>query len=288
MENKERGMAPNPPEIPDIKEPSHDSHRLTIMVMRSVGQIRSFKVSSKLIIGTAIFFVLYMVVSIYIINDYTALRRKSRNYSDRINVLKTQEWKARKGHQRLKERIVLLEDYIKTLEKRKKTPPQKEMMKKERVVIKRNEDVIVERPVERESAFEKPLTIEAAPKEQAADLVDVKEMVIQKEGAAMVVNFKLVNLQPGEMAVKGYIHILGKGKSEEFPEEWTYPKQELQNGMPLNYKRGQFFLIQRFKPIRGKFMLHRGKEAPSVVKVLVYDRSGTTILEKEFEVENVS
>jgi len=188
---------------------------------------------------------------------------------------------ARKGHQRLKERIVFLEDYIKTLEKRKEKPPQQ-------TEIKRNEDVISEKPVERELERVKPVTIEAVPEEQAADLVDVKDMVIQKEGAAMVVNFKLVNMQPGETAVKGYIHILGKGKSTDSPEEWTYPKQELQNGMPLNYKRGQLFLIQRFKPIQGKFILYQREEAPSVVKVLVYDRSGATILDKEFEVENVS
>ena len=281
MENKERGMAPNTPEIPDIKESSHNGNRLTIMVMRSVGQVRSFKISSKLVIGASIFFVLYIVTSIYIINDYVELRRKSRIHSDRIEVLKTQEWKTRKSHQRLKERIVLLEDYIKTLEKREEQPPQQ-------AEIKSNEDIIVEKPVEEEPEPVKPVTIDAVPEEQAADLVDVKDMVIQKEGGAMLVNFKLVNMQPGETAVKGYIHILGKGKSEDSPEEWTYPKQELQNGMPRNYKRGQFFLIQRFKPIHGKFMLYDEDKTPSVVKVLVYDRSGATILDKEFEVKNVS
>ena len=104
----------------------------------------------------------------------------------------------------------------------------------------------------------------------------------------MRVGFKLVNILEGEEAVAGYYHIIARGESFNPPENWIYPQQELANGLPVNFKRGKVFLIQRFKPIHWSFDVTPGEKSPSSIMVLVYDQAGDLILKKSFEVNNES
>ncbi|MFX0202644.1 MAG: hypothetical protein ACFFCW_41605, partial [Candidatus Hodarchaeota archaeon] len=67
---------------------------------------------------------------------------------------------------------------------------------------------------------------------------------------------------------------------------WSYPKEILKNGLPHNYKKGELFIIKRFKPIHGRIDLGSPDETPSIIRVLVYDQSGALILKKEFAVGN--
>ena len=124
--------------------------------------------------------------------------------------------------------------------------------------------------------------------EKLPKIVDIKDMVIQKDGSRMTLDFKLVNINPGENAVGGYIHVIATGKNSNPPLEWTYPKEKLQNSVPINFRRGLPFLIQRFKPYHRKFNSDSNNKLPTSIKVLVYNQSGKLILEKRFEVSNVS
>ncbi|UCF56741.1 MAG: hypothetical protein JSW15_11835, partial [Deltaproteobacteria bacterium] len=125
-------------------------------------------------------------------------------------------------------------------------------------------------------------------REEPAGVVDIKDMIIQKDGTRMTVDFKLVNMTPGETAVGGYIHMIAMGKNDDPPPEWTFPRVRVQEGIPVNFRRGQLFLIQWFKPVHGKFNFEPYSEPPTAIKVLVYDQSGVLLLEKEFEVSHVS
>ena len=104
----------------------------------------------------------------------------------------------------------------------------------------------------------------------------------------MTVRFNLANIKPGQNTIGGYIHIIATGKNNHSPSEWTYPKEKIQNGVPVNYRRGQPFLIQRFKPYRQRFNADSNSQLPTAIKILVYDQSGMLILEKGFEVTNAS
>ena len=125
-------------------------------------------------------------------------------------------------------------------------------------------------------------------KEIFSDLVDVKDMVIQKEGSKVSANFKLVNIQPGEEAITGYVHTIAVSNQAGNLKVWAYPKVTLKNGVPLSYRRGQVFRIQRFRPFGAKFELSQDAAYPLSLKVLVYDQTGTIILRKFFEVSDVS
>jgi len=58
--------------------------------------------------------------------------------------------------------------------------------------------------------------------------------------------------------------------------------------MPVNYRKGQIFLIQKFKQIRARLNLGAPSESPSSLKVLVYDQSGEIILGKETDIAQAS
>jgi hypothetical protein len=123
---------------------------------------------------------------------------------------------------------------------------------------------------------------------KAPQVVDVTDMVIQKEGSGMSINLKIVNVQAGEEPIGGYIHLIASDKKSVPPKEWPYPQEKIEKSMPVNYRKGQVFLIQRFKHIRARLNLGTSSENPSSIKVLVYDQSGEIILQKEMDITQTS
>ncbi len=282
-------MATTESEIPSVRKKPHDEDRLTIMIIRSLGRVRSFKISPHIVFWATLFLILYLPFSVFIINNYIGLYRANRTQSTDVEQLKEEVIKGQKDLGRVRQHVALLEDYIRHLEgpqeqqEEKSHAPQnadaKEKSAPRNVEIIRKQTIIsdVESPPSNGEEEMKPI-----------GAVDIKEMMIQKEGARMSVEFKLVNMNPGETAVGGYIHLIAMGNDPNPPPEWTFPRVQLEEGIPVNFRRGQLFLIQRFKPVQGRFFLAPNSEPPTALKVLVYDQSGLLILEKEFEVSHVS
>ena len=242
--------------------------------MRSVGKIRSFEISRRLILVSTVFFLAFILTSILVFDRYFYLRRENSMHSERIRLLEKDLSQKKKTLNKSQKHLALLEDYIHNIEAQKEleAEPSKKVSEPEKEIA----STVSHPPKEKRQ------------KEISKKVIDVTDVVIQKQGLRMTVNFKLVNMNPGEDAVGGYIHIIARNNKTDKPQEWTYPKQKLRNGRPVNFRRGLLFLIQRFKPIQGKINLTRGSESPSSVKVLVYNQSGEILLEKDFEVSNVS
>ncbi len=282
-------MAPTHSEIPPVKKTPHDGNRMTIMIIRSLGRVRSFKISPHIAFWAILFFILYIPFSAFIINNYIELYRGKRTQSTKIEQLEKEIIQGQKDLRRFRQHVTLLEDYIRHLEEPNKPQKEKsanlvdehikEKSASPKVEIIREETVITdtESPAIGSEEDAKPI-----------GAVDIKDMIIQKEGGRMSVEFKLVNMNPGETAVGGYIHLIAMGNDPNSPPEWTFPRVQLEEGMPVNFRRGQLFLIQRFKPVHGRFYLTPNSEPPTALKVLVYDQSGLLILEREFEVSHVS
>ena len=282
-------MATTESEIPPVKKKPHDEDRLTIMIMRSLGRVRSFKISPHIVFCAILFLILYIPFSVFIINNYIGLYRANRTQSTKIQQLEEEVIKGQQNLGRFRQHVTLLEDYIRHLEEPQEQQKEKsatrgnayttEKSAAPKIEIIREQTVIsdVESPPGDSEEEMKPI-----------GAVDIKEMIIQKEGARMSVEFKLVNINPGETAVGGYIHLIAMGNDPNPPPEWTFPRVQLEEGIPVNFRRGQLFLIQRFKPVHGRFFLAPNSEPPTALKVLVYDQSGLLILEREFEVSHVS
>ena len=274
MEDQERDMASTEPKTPPIKDKAHHSRYLTVTIMRSIGRIRTFKISRRTIFLASVFFFIYIIASLFIINDYFDLRNVNNTQSERIRQLENELSIIEKTLLRSKQHLALLEDYIRNAE----TGREQEMKLtsngnlKEKNMIRRVKKELKKGGLE----------------ERSERLVDVTDVVIQREGYLLTIDFKLVNVQKGKNPVGGYVHLIAKSDKTNSPQEWTYPRESLSEGIPVNYRRGQLFLIQRFMPFKGRFNLVPNSETPTGIKVLVYNQSGDVIFEKEFGVSNVS
>jgi hypothetical protein len=82
--------------------------------------------------------------------------------------------------------------------------------------------------------------------------------------------------------------VIATGRDANAPQEWIYPTEKLKNGVPMNFRRGLPFLIQRFKPYTCFFNVDSNSQLPTAITIMAYDQAGVLTLKKAFEVSNGS
>ena len=264
MEDQRRRMEPSGPAVPPLRKKPRRPLPFTVMVMGRTGKVRSFGISRRLVFWATLFLIAYLPLSVLAINRYLELRRSHSVQAETVALLEKELEHHRKAMVRSNQQIAFLQDYVRHFEETSEQAM--ESSKTEKPAAKRAESGPVEK----------------APK--GRDMLNIEDLDIQKQGSRMLVTFKLANLQPGDSTVGGYLHILARGSPSDPSKEWVYPQGNVVNGFPENYRNGQVFMIQRFKPIQGRFNLGPGSGSPSTIRVLIYDQSGVIILQKDFEV----
>lgn len=267
METDERLISPS-------RRKNNSPRGMTVMIIRSVGKIRSFKLSGRSVFWVILFLLIYIPSTVLIVNEYLELRYEHGVLSDLLRLQEKELGESRQAVLRSKQHVALLEEFVNNIQTN--------------TYQEENNSDYKKSPGISQPAEEKIVNSENIPKVKQEKIVDTQDIVIQKEGSIITVDFKLVNLQKGEDALGGYIHIIAESRNVDPPQVWTYPREKLQDGFPVNYRRGELFIIKRFKPIHGRIDLVSSNTPPSVVRVVVYDQSGVLILEKEFEVSNAS
>ncbi len=274
MEDQRRGMGSDQKEIEPIKERPIKPEDLTVMVIRNVGKPHSFKISRRVILWTSLIFLAYMFVSLYTISHFFYMRHRYNIQSEKLEQLKKEHDENLTALTRTKEYVTGLEEYIKNAG-----------------VLKRDGN----QSVKKEDATTKTVDVIAADSDKKNDdkqrpqmIVDIKDAIIKKEGSGISLDFKLVNTIPEENAIEGYLHIIAMDTKNNYPQEWGYPRDKIQDGFPVDFRLGQSFFIQRFKSYHRQFNVSSNSGLPKTIRVLVYDRSGELILKKEFEADNAS
>ena len=267
-------MDSNEGKIPPLRGVSLDPKQLTIMVIRSVGKIRSFKISRRLIFLSSLFIIFYILASIYVINSYFDLRYRHNAQSKKLEQLENENSQNGRELLRSKHQVALLEDYIKSLQMQKER-------EKEPVQKKDSESQNTGNPGGEANE-------DRAEIEKSYGMVKIEDFAFHRADSALNVNFRLVNAEPGDNAMEGFVHIIPMNNEKDLFPEWSYTKNMLNDGFPSNYRRGQPFLIQRFKPYHRTFIYNTNAELPSIIRLVVYDISGTLLLDEEFETSNES
>jgi hypothetical protein len=250
MENQDRDMDPDRKGKKEITSRSKDTESLTIMIFTDLGKVRRFMISPRLILFASLFFLFYIVATIYVTNKYLDARRIHKVQADQITKLSRKLMKTTESLQRSKHHIALLDDYI--------------------------SEGKVQGP-ESESTV-------SYPESPLPKIVDIEEVNIRRDGATLYVTFRIINRQENEEPLGGYIFVLASPKDSDPSEVWVYPSSSLKDGLPVNYTRGHRFFIERFMSIDTKLRIGGSIDIPLILKILVYDRDGTLILEKLVEV----
>jgi hypothetical protein len=250
------------------------------MVMGRVGKVRSFKVSPRVLFWTFLFLLLYLPLSVLVVNHWVDLRRETKTRKEAIDRLELDLAKAERALFKFRQHVTLLETYIESLEsgQERRAAVPAEMSKPEPAAAEEPPLPQAEEAVEPDP-----------PEPEVQGLVDVQRMTIEPEGGAVQVSFNLMNITEGEEPVSGYVHILAAGDEDGSPWWKVYPRGEVaENGIPESYRKGQPFIIQRFKPIQGRFGAEPGRGLPDSIRVVVYDDTGRLIYSESFEVNHAS
>jgi uncharacterized coiled-coil protein SlyX len=251
MEDQERDMGAVREREKEKRRRSKDKELLTVMIFKEVGKVKRFVISPRVVLLASVFFLLYIVATIYITNKYFDTRRMNRMQADKIAKLSGELIKTAKSLERSKQHIALLDDYINEGKEESQEP-------------------------------EPPVSYTESP---ASKILDIDEIKVKRDISTINVSFRIVNrLSNGEEPIGGYIFVLASVKYSDPPEVWAYPNTPLKDGLPVDYRKGLRFLIQRFKTIRSQHTLSRSINEPLVLKILVYNRDGILILRKVIEV----
>jgi hypothetical protein len=247
------------------------------MVMGRVGKVRSFKVSPRVLFWTFLFLLVYLPVSVLVVNHWVELRRDVKVQEQEIDRLGLELARAERTLFKFQQHVTLLESYIDSMESGREQPE----------AVRASEET---EPRVEEEPPQSQEEEEAAPSEPAVrGLVGVEQMAIEREEDAVQVSFNLTNIAEGEEPVSGYVHILASGKENGSPWWDVYPRGEVaEDGVPESYRLGLPFIIQRFKPIQGRFSPGPGRGLPDAIRVVVYDDTGRLIYNEAFEVEHAS
>ena len=268
MEDKGRGMGANRKIMAPIgkrKDAGKDA-MLTIMIMGPSGGMHSFKVSKCIIICTLLFFLLYIPGSVLLINQYFNLTRRFADQTETIENLQVELADKKIGFRQKaqhEENLIDLENFRQGL-------------------LDFDEDIL---PVEEEhSILDDEISINVV----KPFMTDISDLIIDRGEDSVSIKFKLLNKRNDGNPVEGYIHIIGFGKAPDPPADWNYFNNNFSNELPVDYRRGLGFLIQRFKPYERMFRQISGGELPYEIRVVVYDKSGNLIYVNNFEVPDES
>ena len=276
MEDQERNMESPDVEGRPVRGKSPRASELTIMIMGKVGKFRSFKISSRVFLWASLFLIGYMAASIFVFNLYFEERRTNRHQAGLLQQLQQEIKLTKRELHRSRQHLELKEEAIHDREALQEGPSTAQSS--DSPMAQAEEPPVEKKKEENAIEPEKPVLQTA---------VDIEEMQVSQEGETLRVDFKLVNVKEADDPASGYVHIIAMNRANP-PQFWAYPKVALQNGSPVHYKRGQLFFIKRFKTIHGEYLMDADIESPSSIRVIVYDHSGTLILKRDFEVEDVS
>ncbi|MFH1953651.1 MAG: hypothetical protein ABIL06_18790 [Pseudomonadota bacterium] len=255
------------------KKGASDSSFFTVMISKGLGKVRSFNISSRLLIWSSVIFALYLIISVVVMNLYVDEFKAKNVQMDLLQQLQDQIEDTKSALFRAKQRLRFLEDYIcksQGNQRKEAEAPQPEVP-----------DPVPSIPVAREKTQKK------SEKEKPIESVlNIEKLTTSQAGERLSVKFRLVKVKPDiKEEVSGYIFIIASNNKSGTLQSWPHPKAALKDDVPVNYKQGQVFKVRNYRIIRGNFFIDSETERPSFLKILAYDTSGKLILKKVFAIE---
>jgi hypothetical protein len=245
---------------------------LDVMVARGTGRVRTFRVSSRVLLIGIIFFILYIPMSVLVINDYLIKRAEQQAQESQISRLRAELDDARKVIFRYQQQVAMLREHIQTDQAAPVTSIKE---------ITRKGEPLPPAPPE---ATEKPSATEGAWRTIPSPEADIKDLAVYREGENLKVTFKIVNLKDLG-SLEGYAFVVALDSSDSQHGLWSYPQSVLQEGLPVDPRIGFRFTIRNFKTISMSHGLGPEGDLPPILRILVYDRSGNLLRREDMEVK---
>lgn len=238
---------------------------VTVMASKGLGRVWSFHINFWILLGIVVLLVLYLLFSFIPLTQYLG-----EYHQEKLLVqLEKDLRETQKALHQSKQRLKFLENYIDP----SKIPAESPKGSTNSKLAPGENGTSANRNMEIPSASgpgaEKPV-------------VSIKGLKINRRGANLSVTFKLSRFSPGRSSVRGYIFIIAVDRSTDPPRLWPSSNAVFENGVPVNFKKGQSYKIRNFRLIRARWSFRSAEKTPSEIRILVYDRAGSLLFKKDF------
>jgi hypothetical protein len=251
------------------KTKSPELKKLNVLATKGVGRVWCFNINFWLLLGITGALILYLIFSFLLVARFFGEYRQQ-------NLLKQLEMDfetTRKALYQAKQRLKFLENYIDP----SKIPAEGSKETQNPEVAPSQSKTSISGG----SKFSK--ASESGPERS---IFVIKDMEISRQGNSLQATFKLARSSPGGNPVRGYLFILAVDRSTDPPRYWSSPKAVIENGIPVNPKKGQVFKIRNFRRIRAGWTLETAESIPSDLKILAYDKSGSLLFAENYQLIN--
>ncbi len=214
--------------------------------------------------ATGVFYYLYSHLSV----QYETALEKQHTMESRIDFLTSEK-------ELLMAKLVILENRLG--EKTGELPSQED----------KQEQVAETNPPESEAVAEqKPGAVEQDMVEESEKTVSIEEFQVLKDGknGDLLVRFDIRNVSKQSGEVAGYIFTVLKPESTDTDKWLVVPSTPLENGIPGIYKKGQYFAIAHYKPVKFRIKNQSDPDFYTNALIFVFNTSGRLIFQKQIDI----
>ena len=282
-------------------------HKWSVLIINSTGKVLTIPYLKPIAVFTSIL-VVSSILALTIVSMVASTSLKKNNIlKTSIEELNKKNNKLKTDNEVLISRLALLEavdmpSVINTEKKAEKKAVNKKVekpvkpkkvKKKENKALKalslKEEKPKTVKPAEnkQEVKKEEPRIIKPVEKpygtsaEANSEPVSLNGMTLKKAGGRIQVGFNIRNIKKTGEAASGYIFVILKNSEKAQPEVIS-PYSAIKEGLPVMPSRGQYFSIQRFKPVKIKFGANLMLEKFNTAEILIYSVEKNLVLKRDF------
>jgi len=262
---------------------------VNILFVRGRRRVRSLRISPVYLWGFFLFIVLFILVSVLVINSYLKIISENKN-------LREEKVKLTRLVNEYKFKSQLASQYHLLIEELSEVNPGdsgQAMEEKGEGQAAAAKPAMPAAPEVKTAVPAKPAEPAKKPPEPAAEenepLVDVSRLILEPDDSKRTINFNFT-LRKADLTVdrvSGYLIVVLANKKVDPPKLAAYPVSiKLSKGLPSTTSYGHAFSIQRGKTVRGMVQGVSNARDFSSATIYIYDRDGQLLLKKELKADN--
>ena len=274
--------------------PRKKSKRWILMFVNDRGRILSFRRFKGLATLSVFLFVAAIGISAGLYFFYDQSVRENRQLKNALAVSRQQIRTLRSDKEKLAARLIVAESRIEAIlseiepkSNKKQTQPEGPPADTDSEAGRSQGSELftqaAKQPVA-ETPADEPVATVSEPKPSKVD-IEAFSVSRDAERNRVKIQFKIKNIDTQSQPVSGYTFVLLKDDSNDWKNWVIFPEVDMVSGKPKRFKSGRHFSISRFKTVT---LDTQGRIPPERIKmatVIVYDRSGKLMLEKNFSID---
>jgi len=241
---------------------------LTIILMRDVGKIRSLEIKTERLFYIMILLVILILASLYFTCGYFFLAR---------------------------ERGQLISDYqkleleFKDLDKKVENSEEYKIWSG-KVLSSLLNSVEITKP--KKNSRPGAVSIEASEESPLVNILSSEVSIgnfqakTEESNSFMEISLNIINNYEDHRPISGYIIMMAERNENDNPVYASFPAVDIKDGIPANFKKGQFFTIKYLKSVKGYIIKPQEEWQPEKITVFIYSDKGNILYEEPFELNS--